>query len=247
MLQLPVTLRITGQDMAFDSLGLSALIAQEIDGDFGKIRHLCVEIWPPHADRPTDMLYTWNHVRKLRDTLKRFARIQKLSLNFIDSKVFDWTEKGKLRSRLPSRTTENDNDVAALLELFATLTNVTEAFTAFPRSLIPILENHTLRRYAAKIRQIMKGLQAPAISPTFLENLEWESLELDFKNSTAGWAMFKLARMTKGGEHKISEEEYDSVVRRWPYFETLTRWEDEKFLGKWHHVERDPTVERRNS
>ena len=242
MLHVPVSLRITGQGMAFDGLGLSALFAQEIHGDFGKIRHLSVWIWPPHDCRPADTLYIWNYLRKLRNTLKKYTRIQRLSLNFINNKVFHWTKNGKLLNDLLSRRSDG-NDLTLLLDLFANLTNVTEAITAFPANMPTDREGNDLRRDAAKIRRIMQGLQAPARSPTFLENLDWDSLELNSKRRTAILAQRKLDRMSQWGGRKLLEGEYDDVVQRWPYFETLTRYEDRKFLGKWHYAERYPTVE----
>ena len=62
---IPVILRVTGQGMAFDSAGLSACIARDVHGDYGRIPHLVVEVWPPHADRPVEMLYIWDHMRRL--------------------------------------------------------------------------------------------------------------------------------------------------------------------------------------
>ncbi|KAL8719143.1 MAG: hypothetical protein Q9181_008097 [Wetmoreana brouardii] len=197
MQRLPVILRITGGGIAFNSVGLSACIAQGICGDLSKISDLYVDVWPPHPDRPIEMLYIWQHFRDLRDRLKQYAKLRKINFRFLDNKLSTWTCKGLsgdagLRHFLPSRVTGADGirslyetDLKALLDLLATLTNVDEATMTFPPSYPCSLTNDLLRDHAETVTHTLIGLRPPTKRQTFLENLEWDRLENGLKRDTA--------------------------------------------------------------
>jgi len=246
----PAYLRVTGQGISFDDAGLSACFAQDFRGDFGKIHHLVVGIWPPHFDRPVENLYIWDHLRKLRDMLRKCTLIRKLTLEFMNNTSFSWVgAQFQLLSRLPSRgfrrdsrtdvPDADDSDVKAILELFTTLTNVQQAEIRFPEAFGSYGQNKGIYDYAEFVRQIMLGLIKPVMAPTFLENLEFESLEKYLKHTTAVNIRRKLETASQNGRQKLSESKYDNMVRRWPYFEALTWYGDKKFLGKWHYAKTD--------
>lgn len=251
----PVTMRVTGQNIKFDGLGLSICIAQGIRRDLGKISHLILSIFPPHSDRPIEMLYIWDHLRKFRDVLGQYSKIQKLSLRFRDATLFDWAEDGKLRKLLPGGYDDarlrsdlksyfrppESSDLQNILDLFENTTNVEKARITLPRSFRD--EDSKLQTYADHVMDIMEGLAPPVTQPTCLENLDFEGLEKDFKHRTAQIAMNKLMRKTQNGKQKMSERRYDNMVRRWPYFETLVRWGDKKFMGKSHYAKVDSEIE----
>lgn len=250
----PVTMRVTGQNIRFYGLGLSVCISQDIHMDLSKITYLIVVIYPPHPDRPIEMLYIWNYMRKFRDTLSQFPKIQKLSLQFQDT-IFKWTENGHLRKLLPLGGYDDiwlpsglehypsppkSSDLQIILDLFAIITNVEDVTISLPQSFPD--EDRKFRCYADYIVDIMKGLVPPAIKPTSLENLDYERLEKDFKHDTAEVTMSKFLRKTQYGKQKMSERRYDNMMRRWPYFETLVRWGDRKFEGRAHYVDVDSDV-----
>ena len=200
----PVALRITGQGMVFGCEGLTACIAQDIRGDLSKITHLFVEIWPPHPDRPVEMLYIWGHLRKLRDVLAACGRMQKISLRFRDNMLFTWAVNGHLHRMLPSRHHPNgfrdgvqhaeESDLKALLDLFACgVASVKHVVTVFPASYPRSFLNDYLREHAETVMEIMKGVRPPVKRLSIVENLEWEGLEKDLKRYEGyGWIFQEL-------------------------------------------------------
>lgn len=244
----PAVLRITGQGIALDSFGLTACITQGIHGDLSKISHLIVEVWPPRSDRPIDMLYIWDHLRRLRNRLRKCAMIRKLSLDFLDNELFTWaTEVARRapcdfypssRARFSDRSIEDPpyDDWKDCLDLFKTLTNVQTVTMAIPKSFPCDTEHLYLQHHAVCVMQIMEGVKPPLKGLTFRENLDWWSLEKDHKRYTARNALCKLRDLTNRGKDKICERQYDRLVTPWPYFESLTRWEDPKFEGKWFYA-----------
>ncbi|KAL8791071.1 MAG: hypothetical protein Q9213_000278 [Squamulea squamosa] len=248
-----VSLRITGQGVAWTEFGLSACIAQDIRGDLSKISRLHVGIWPPHPDRPIESLYIWNHLRRLRDKLRSYPQIQILALEFSDRADSTWLKDGRIRQdlswgcNLPNFET---NDLITFLAVFTTVTNVQKALFAFSPAIAKseARDCQMLRFFAVRTALTMQGSASLArdltskyfgssdIIYTWPENFEWEILEKEFKRDIAGGALFKLNQVTDYGKRKLPEAKYDALVKRWPYFEALTRYEDRKFMGKWHYV-----------
>lgn len=82
----PIWMRVTWQDVKFDSLGLTAYIAQKRGKENVDTPNLQVEIWPPHPDRPIDMYKVWRLLRRLRNTL-RATRNLTLRLTFLEDDI----------------------------------------------------------------------------------------------------------------------------------------------------------------
>ncbi|KAL8783398.1 MAG: hypothetical protein Q9213_004657 [Squamulea squamosa] len=55
---IPVFIRVTAKGIAFDDLGLASATAQGFhrDWDLGKMSHIVVKIWPPHRERPVEIV-----------------------------------------------------------------------------------------------------------------------------------------------------------------------------------------------
>lgn len=49
-------IRICWQDATFDGLAVSSFQASDKRLDYNSIAHLRIEVYPPHYDRPTDMV-----------------------------------------------------------------------------------------------------------------------------------------------------------------------------------------------
>lgn len=224
-----VSLRITGQGIAFTEAGLSACIAQDIRGDLSKASHLHVAIWPPHSRRPVESLYIYNSVQNLRDKLTRYPGIKNLALEFGGS----WTMDGRIPSNLPWGTSDYakvrwpkgmripvwmapcfmddavpKNDLAALLTIFATVTNVEKPTI----HLSPAFHMDEKTRgyniwtaFAVAVCLTMQGHKATRTKFTFIDELGWSTVEDDMKRGTACLAWQKLHNLTNGGERKMSE------------------------------------------
>lgn len=83
----PVGLRITGQDMKFDSIGLSCFIAHQHCTFTGNIPALIVQVWAPHPESPIETFNIWKNLRRLRDDLRACEQIRRLDIQFRDNEL----------------------------------------------------------------------------------------------------------------------------------------------------------------
>ena len=120
----------------------TCFIAQQIPRDYGSIPHLVVEIWPPHPDRPTDVIDIWRHLRKFRAELQGIPPLRRISFLFENNEIASWTHEGKALNLLDP-CGENTkllewgyNDVTYIMDLFA---RVSAKYARFylPRGLEP--------------------------------------------------------------------------------------------------------------
>ncbi|KAI4242442.1 MAG: hypothetical protein L6R40_003996 [Gallowayella cf. fulva] len=183
---IPVFIRITSQGLSFDLLGLASATAQGFHHhrDSSLLPSLIVKIWPPHPERPFEILQIWHHVLRLRDILQKSPRIQTLTLHFTDKKGFKWCRNrnpkhGNILLRVCRRivgeeedsTSQPKNplpgsDMETLIPLFATLTNVQSARIKCPAS---FYEDPSRLAFCHKIELIMQGLHPPSPYPSELE------------------------------------------------------------------------------
>ena len=91
----PIFLRVTHQGIQFGSMAETCFIAQQRSRDYGSIPCLVVEIWPPHPDRPTDVIDIWRHLRKLRAELRAVPLLQRIYFLFHDNEMASWTHNGE--------------------------------------------------------------------------------------------------------------------------------------------------------
>ncbi|KAL8643464.1 MAG: hypothetical protein Q9226_008352 [Calogaya cf. arnoldii] len=160
---IPTRIRITAQGMAFDTFGLASAAAQGFhpEKDFGKLSHILVRIWPPHRYRPVEMLYIWNHARRLRDLLQKCENICKLTLQFEHKKPHCSSDNilHSVCRRIFGDDTQStfipDRDIDAVLNLFAVLTNLKNAWVTLPKPQSKFRDPGCL---PIKIEQIMMGI-----------------------------------------------------------------------------------------
>lgn len=79
--------RISSQEANFDGLALACFRILKRHRSFDEIQDLTVEIYPPHPDRPIDMLHIWKRVKKFYDDLRAASVIPRLSLHFIEDEI----------------------------------------------------------------------------------------------------------------------------------------------------------------
>lgn len=234
------TLRVTCHGANFDALALSCFIAQQRPKSYGDLPVLRVEIWPPHPDRPVDIFYIWDHLRKLRDDLRAAARIPKLVVWFKENEIATWCQDGAPRSFLSSYGVTDPLfcDIAELLDHFACVTNVTKAHIRLPPSLTRNEQNDELRWHALYVMETMEGegtLADDARHTLSLDSHTERHVESDLKVRTAQIARDKLNAITHNGHYKMSEAEYLNFIKIWPHFETLKYDEGGVYEGEWHY------------
>lgn len=182
---IPACIRISAQGMLFDTLGLASAAAQGFhhERDFGKVSHILVKIWPPHQERPVEMLYIWEYVRRLRDLLRKCQRIQKLTLHFQNKRPFHWDTNSLLT--VCRRVFGEDTmsifirgcDVMTVLELFAVLTNVKDAQVVLPKSGSKSWYPTKSDIRTEEIKKIMMGIHGPANGPSYVEQFDYKVIE----------------------------------------------------------------------
>ena len=234
------TLRVTPYGANFDMLGLSCFISQQRSRSYGDLPDLKIEIWPPHPDRPIEMFYIHCRLRMLRDELRAVLHIPKLRIWFLENDLAKWTQDGVLRFDLsdPGETDPLESDLAKVLGHFACVTNVTKAQIRLPRSLTRNEQNDELKWHASDAIETMQGEGTLAYRQELtLSDYQMEDRhEEHFKMATAQKARAKLDAITLDGQHKMTEAEWYEFTKVWPYFETLTEWDEGgPFKGEWHY------------
>lgn len=152
----PFTIRVTTHGATFDILGLSCFIAQKHAKSYGDLLDLRIEIWPPHPDRPIEMYYIWDHIRKLRDELRAVQRIPKLDIWFTENRLAKWSLDGEPRAFLYDNDAELPTDIEMILNHFACVNNVTKAYIRLPSSLKQ--DEFLLHRVASAIEDMEGGV-----------------------------------------------------------------------------------------
>ena len=128
--------RMTGQKSGFDNLALSCLQARKIKrDDYANIPHLRFEIDPPHPHCGTGMMHILDCIQELCKQLGAIYRLHHVSIVFSETKFASWSMNGELRMS-PSllQQVQDEPDFKYVLDLFATLNNMTKATFKFARS-----------------------------------------------------------------------------------------------------------------
>lgn len=252
----PFTLRITWQDKKFDSLALSAFIAQQ-RFDRSDIPHLVVEVWPPASDRPIDTLLVWANLQLAQEELRaRWGawRVSRFDLVFLENDMEKWSTPDGTpwcwTYHIPDvrrRWTPWNNDLICMLSLFNYIHNmhrpkIEEVHISLPASLLADGKNMGLRDFARQVEQRITGryeLNRSSSRAGWPDPfIYFDSSEWFLRRETALIARDRLDALTNHGRFKISEAEWNDFTAIWPHFETLQAWWPEGgFRGKWHYTE----------
>lgn len=217
--------RITWHDAGFDSLATSCLQACNIRrDDFASIPHLMIEIYPPHPDRPTDMLHTIRSIQGLCKALRAIERLHHVSIAFIENEIVRWSTDGKLRNSMGWWQEQNgEPDIEYVLELFATLSNITKASIELPRSVSTefSLYGLSLKEYKARFERIMMK-----VDPIDQEDVEVDIGILENELTEEQWDMQRatgrksLARLKAQAKADVGID-FDHFKEIWPYIDSL--------------------------
>lgn len=149
--------RIMWREACLDGLAISCIRARKIQyDDYGNIPHLTIEIYPPHPDRPSDMMNILRSIKELCKTLRAIDRLQHISIVFIEDEVATWASAGKPRMSMGRwQELEGTPDIEHVLYLFATLTNTATTTIQLPNS---VKSDLTLQEMATDHEQSMMNI-----------------------------------------------------------------------------------------
>ena len=234
--------RITCWDADFDPLALWSFKLRKHRPTFGEIKHLVVDIHPPHPDRPIDMLHIWRRAQKLCKDLRATKQVSQISVRFKDDEIAAWSTNGvphhTMRVMLWYKDPKNC-DVGQLIHLFAHLTNVTKARIELPASLTT---HKALMRWAALTEGSMMGTWK--LDQEDLQE-EYELLEEDItdsewviRNATGRKSKLKF-HQTFGEDPWLSKDQYDDFISTWPHMDDLSKRERPHYnrIGDWDYYD----------
>lgn len=246
----PIFLRVTHQGIQFGSMAETCFIARQIPRDYGSIPHLAVEIWPPHPDRPTDVLDIWRHLREFRAELQAISPLQRITFMFDENEIASWTRDGKALDLLDpcGKNTQllewGYNDITYIMDLFA---RVSAKYARFylPSGLRPGKATENIRTWLWNVNAMMRGL-IPIMEDTYSEEdkeeagyQDWldEHVEGRLQRDGAMIARDKLDVMTRQGRRRLTQRQWEHFIDELsPHFGMLA---PESFKGKLHYVYED--------
>ena len=219
-------LRICWQDATFDGFVRSCLQARGERLDYEHVGHLIIEIYPPHIDRPIDMVHIWRHVLKLCQDLKKASCLQHLSIHFMENEYAAWSlNRQPLDTmQLYGEKVSGSSDILHVLILFALLTNVTKAQIHLPA---PLNDDILLQMVRQDVEEVMMKVKTLGD-----RQREWMSglegmiahNEGSLKFATGGLSQEKLDRSC-GKDYWISESHLDIFERIWPHRDYVSAWD----------------------
>ena len=246
-----IFLRVTHQGIQFSSLAETCFIARKCSRDYGSIPRLIVEIWPPHPDRPTDMIDIWRHLRKLRAELRAVPQLQKICFNFDENELASWTHDGKASDLLvPEVDSTNlsergESDLVDIMDLFARI-SAPKARFFLPWGLRTDKTTEDVRMRLRIVSAMMQGCipfdEEDGYSEESKEDAEYQDWLDDYREYKlqmmgAKIAIDKLDVMTRQGRMRLTEEQWEDFITLWsPQFDTLY---PRKFKGKSYYVYED--------
>ena len=223
----PISLRVTHQGIQFDSLAETCFIAQKQSRDYASIPHLAITIWPPHPDRPMDLIAIWRHLRKLRRELRDVPSLQRVSFLFENNEMAGWTHKGKALDLLdPCNDDESPfNDLTCIMDLFSRV-RAAKARWLLPLGLRRSETTDNIQSWRNACQAMMTG-RIPVDEDAYSEENEEESSMQDYCDESTEWnlqhqnteiARGKLDAMTI----RLSVEEWERFIELWsPDFERM--------------------------
>lgn len=133
--------RVSSQEATFDGVALSCFRVLKHRRSYNEMKDLTIEIYPPHPDRPIDMVFIWNRVQSFCEDLRTASIIPSLSIHFMEDEIAAWSTKNKPNNTMHVMLLDEQTtscDVGFILDVFARLTDVRKSTILLP----PSLTNH---------------------------------------------------------------------------------------------------------
>ena len=245
----PLGLIITHEDVCFDSIAETSFSAGLQFRDLSRAPSLCIDIWPPHPDRPVDVFNIWRLMRDVRKQLMRARHLQSLTIRFTENKFASWSYNGKISNtflpfKAPLSTSGGDdsgwNDLTYIAIMFCRVQATAVQF------LIPEVINGS---NILKPSRIILSVATCAMTRNVSFPEHWQFLfdyaekvryrnrnlrqEQQLRKQGARIVLRRLDWMTSNGQRKLSPTEWTQFIHTWaPYFELLERNE---YQGRRHY------------
>jgi len=128
------TYRISAQHDGFDGLSKACLKKLGEKVDYGNMRHLIVEIFPPPPWSVTDTIAIIRRIEQFCNIIQPLALLRHLSIRFLEDGAATWSTYDEPTALLPTyhKDFHEISDVEHCLERFATLRNIREATVELP-------------------------------------------------------------------------------------------------------------------
>lgn len=227
------TYQISWQHAEVDALARYCFRARDDGPDYGSMRHLTVEVYPPYVRRPTDMMFIWRHVRQLCEKLRTLSGPRQISVVFLENEYASWSEDGEPRESMDLfYKSLGESDIHYVLDVFELLQNVSKWVIHLPPSL---LGNTALQRACESFENSMSlpwtthpediELQADIEDKVASLAEQIDRAEPRLKEATGWLSMEKFdARIESRiniGEQKALKEELPYLKEIWPFTESL--------------------------
>ena len=219
------TYRISWRESTFDGLARSCFRARKAKPGYCSMSHLRIEFYPPHPDRPTNMVHIFQRAERLCYKLRVLPSLQHLTIEFLENSFARWSVNGKPRDSMG--VNPDCSDVEHILALYYTVCNVTKVNIHLPPSLIankPLQELCRINKYdmeahdSFELEEKIQSLGDIARSVAKAEpGLQWVEQRI-----TRAKQVWKL----EPGKAWASEKQLEYVQSEWPNVPgILPRWE----------------------
>lgn len=233
------TCRITWQELEYDKFTSCCVRAREDKPHYSDMRHLRIEIYPPHPNRPMDMVHILGYVEDLCGALRRVERLQDLSIVFLENEVASWSQHGRAKESMTlqpyPRHDDGFSDIGYIFDHFNTLTNIAKVTMHLPDSLACDQEIHDDRKV---IETRMKAPCDAHLALTMETRNETKDLTAEaeprLKETTGQLSRAIIEAICEYGLRKISIEDLAHLKTVWPYTDTLSDrhyFPDHKYTG----------------
>lgn len=223
-------MRICWQDATFDGFAMSCFRAKGKRPDYDHIAHLRLEIYPPHPQRPIDMVQIWRHVQKLCSDLQEACCIPHLSIHFMENEYAGWDYDGTPQETMYASYTSDQipSDILHILDLFKLLKNMGKVEIHLPESLIEDMSLQQLRQTTEDAMMKIKPMDDEH-QKKVIETLEEKIAEQEsyLKFFTGSRSQEKLDELCGYG-HWISKPHYDIFEKIWPHRDCICEWDYKK-------------------
>ena len=246
----PISIRVTHQGIQFDSLAETCFIAHKRSRDYASIPRLFITIWPPHPDRPIDLIAIWRHLRKLRRELRDVPSLQRVDFLFENNELAGWTHKGEALDLLGfSHYGELPfNDLTCIMDLFSRVRAVKAAW-CLPFGLRPGETTDDIRSWRNAYQAMMMG-RISVDEEAYREENEEESSRQDEVDEDTAWnlqwkntriALDKLDAMPG----RMSMYEWQDFIELWsPDFSTTFEFYEDDYVDTAETISEDEYVGR---
>lgn len=233
------TCNITWQEFEYDMFMKFCIHARKERLHYGHMRHLRIEIYAPHPDRPMDMIHILEYVQELCGGLRMVERLHDLSIVFLEDEIASWSHNGKAKESMNlhwfAGPGDEFSDIGYVFDIFNMLTNIAKVTIHLPDSLVCDEKIH-------EDREVTVGrMMAPFDNDLGLTKANLHELKLSIneakprlKESTGQLSRATIEATCEYGLRKISMEDLHHLKTIWPYTDAVSDrdyFPDHKYTG----------------